>query len=63
MFRQLKNDNSGVILATVLIIIVAMTILMMATVSINTTEVQKLESFADDFIAEKISRTKVLGDI
>ena len=56
MFTQLKKDQSGLILVTVLIIILTMTIFAIGVLSINIGEVIKIEGLSDGIIAEELAR-------
>ena len=56
MFRQLKKNESGVILVTVIIISLIMSILAIGILSINTSQVKSSEQIKRDMIAELFAR-------
>ena len=56
MLRQLKNNQSGVILVTVIIISLVMSILAIGILSINTSQVKSSEQIKRDMIAELFAR-------
>ena len=56
MFRQLKKNNDGVILVTVVIISLIMAMLAIGILSINTTQVKSGEQIKRDMIAELFAR-------
>ena len=56
MFKQLKKNESGVILVTVIIISLVMSILAIGILSINTTQVKSSEQIVRDMIAELFAR-------
>ena len=57
MFRQLQNNESGIILVTVIIISLVMSILAIGILSINTSQVKSSEQIVRDMIAELFARS------
>jgi len=55
MFKQLQNNESGIILITVLIIIFILMLLAVSKLSIEVTEVQQLEDLAGKTIAKELA--------
>src|SRR3989338_10389973 len=62
MFRQLKKNNSGVILVTVLIMTLVMSILAIGILSMNVSKVMTSEDVKRSLVAEYFAR-KVLWTI
>ena len=62
MFRQLKKNNSGVILVTVLIMTLVMSILAIGILSMNVSQVMTSEDVKRSLVAEYFAR-KVLWTI
>lgn len=56
MFRQLKKNESGVVLVTIIIISMVMAILAIGMLSLNSSQVRSSEQIKRDMIAEMFAR-------
>ena len=55
MFKQLRKVESGIVLVTVLVMILVMTIFALSILSINVTEVSKIEDLSDSLVAKALA--------
>ncbi|OGX07824.1 MAG: hypothetical protein A2Z88_08655 [Omnitrophica WOR_2 bacterium GWA2_47_8] len=55
MFKQLRNNESGIILVTVLIIIFVLMLLAVSKLAIDVSEVQQLEDIGAKTVAQELA--------